>query len=66
MRLAGALHNPGQKGCSELLALVRDEAARVVFTAFLCIVVKRLDRPVLLPGCRLSVGRSGSSNLPVA
>ncbi|MGH1587691.1 DUF6894 family protein [Methylobacterium phyllosphaerae] len=53
-----ALHDPNQNGCSQLLALVRDEAARVVFTASLSIVGKRLDRPVLIPGCHVGAGRA--------
>lgn len=55
-----ALHDPGQNGCSELLALVRDETERVVFTAALSIVGKRVDAPILLPGCRVGARRSGS------
>ena len=49
-----ALHNPSQGGCSHLLALVRDEAERVVFTATLNIVGKKVDAPILLPGCRVN------------
>ncbi|MGH1569395.1 DUF6894 family protein [Methylobacterium sp. P31] len=56
-----ALHNPPENGCSELLALVRDEAERVVFTATLSIVGKRLDAPILLPGCRVATVRSRRS-----
>ncbi len=52
-----ALHNPSQNGCCGLLALVRDEAERVVFTVTLSIVGKRLDTPVLVPGCRVGARR---------
>jgi hypothetical protein len=58
-----ALHNSSQNGRSELLALVRDEAERVVFTATLSIVGKRVDAPILLPGCRVGARRSRSSKL---
>ncbi|MGH1592352.1 DUF6894 family protein (plasmid) [Methylobacterium phyllosphaerae] len=61
-----AQHDPNENDCSELLALVRGEGERVVFTATLSIVGKQLDRPVLIPGCRISARRSGSSNLQVA
>lgn len=53
--------NLNQNGCSELLALVRDEAERVVFTTTLSIVGKRFDAPVLLPGCHGGARRSASS-----
>jgi hypothetical protein len=56
-----ALHNPPETDCSELLALVRDETARVVFTATFRSVGKRLDSPVLLPGCRVGAVRSRRS-----
>jgi hypothetical protein len=56
-----ALHERSQNGCSNLLALVRDEAERVVFTATLSIVGKRLDAPILLPGCRVGAVRSPRS-----
>lgn len=56
-----ALHERGPNGCSNLLALVRDETERVVFTATLSIVGKRIDGPVLLPGCRVGAKRSRSS-----
>jgi hypothetical protein len=56
-----ALHEPRQDGCSNLLAPVRDEAERVVFTATLSIVVgKRIDAPILLPGCHVGAKRSRS------
>ena len=56
-----ALHNPPESGCSHLLALVRDEAERVVFTATLNIVAKKVDAPILLPGCSLGRDRSDST-----
>ncbi|MGH1573817.1 DUF6894 family protein [Methylobacterium sp. P31] len=56
-----ALHERRQNGCSNLLALVRDEAARVVFTATLSIVGKRIDGPILLPGCHVGAKRSRNS-----
>ncbi|MHB2208638.1 DUF6894 family protein [Methylobacterium sp. CM6257] len=58
-----ALHDPHQNGCSNLLALVRDEAERVVFTATLSIVGKRIDAPILLPGCHVGAKRSRGSKL---
>jgi hypothetical protein len=61
-----ALHEPRENGCSNLLALVRDEAGSVVFTAALSIVGRRIDAPVLLPGCRVGAKRSRSSKLLAA
>lgn len=55
-----ARHDRSQNGCSNLLALVRDETERVVFTATLSIVGKRIDGPILLPGCRVGAKRSRS------
>jgi len=52
-----ALHEPSENSCSNLLALVRDEAEHVVFTATLSIVGKRIDVPVLRPGCRIGSSR---------
>ena len=61
-----ALHEPRENGCSNLMALVRDEAGCVVFTATLSIVGRRIDAPVLLPGCRVGAKRSRSSKLLAA
>lgn len=61
-----ALHEPGENGRSNLLALVRDEAGCVVFTAALSIVGRRIDAPVLLPGCNVGAKRSLRSKLLAA
>ncbi|MER2269457.1 DUF6894 family protein [Methylobacterium oxalidis] len=55
-----ALHNPPENGCCHLLALVRDEAERVVFTTTLNVVGKPVDAPILLPGCRVGAVRTHS------
>ncbi|CAO4157209.1 DUF6894 family protein [Methylorubrum extorquens] len=56
-----ALHNPPESGCGHLLALVRDEAERVVFTATLDIVGKKVDAPILLPVRRVGADKYGST-----
>ncbi|MCJ2016923.1 MULTISPECIES: hypothetical protein [unclassified Methylobacterium] len=61
-----ALHEPRENACSNLLALVRNEAGRVVFTVALSIVGRRIDAPILLPGCHVGAKRSRRSKLLAA